>query len=175
VNLPSLSRVLYVIDEFQQRASDVTAEHGDAEFFIVGTAATGDGHVMLTIADTITSERHSITVPRTEAHAAGNTLRFAARSFRYVQDLASKSWMSVSGRHWGGQPFKIRMREPPELDFPSEKPTLMPKLLSLHLEELGYSVAQLASMLVMHEDELMSFYDIRPNPPNGRPRLRIVS
>jgi hypothetical protein len=37
---------------------------------------------MLTMVNTITLERHSITMPRTEAHAAGNTLRFAARSLR---------------------------------------------------------------------------------------------
>jgi hypothetical protein len=41
-----------------------------------------DGHVMVAMVNEITSERHSITMPRTEAHAAGNTLRFAARSVR---------------------------------------------------------------------------------------------
>jgi hypothetical protein len=41
-----------------------------------------DGHVMLTMVNTITHERHSITMPRREAHAAGLTLRFAARSAR---------------------------------------------------------------------------------------------
>jgi hypothetical protein len=41
-----------------------------------------DGSVMLTMINTITHERHSITMRCTEAHAAGNTLRFAARSVR---------------------------------------------------------------------------------------------
>jgi len=41
-----------------------------------------DGHVMVAMVNEITSERHSIAMPRTEAHAAGNTLRFAARSVR---------------------------------------------------------------------------------------------
>jgi hypothetical protein len=60
---------------------------GIAEFHAQGRhkliiAELPDGHVMLTMVDTITSARHSITMPRTEAHAAGNTLRFAARSVR---------------------------------------------------------------------------------------------
>lgn len=68
------------------------------------------------------------------------------------------------------------VREPAELDLPIEGPTLMPKLISLHLERLGYSVAELAAMLVVHQPELMSLYDIAdPNAPTGRPKLRIVS
>ena len=41
-----------------------------------------DGRVMLTMVNTITGERHSIIMRRTEAHVAGTTLRFAARSVR---------------------------------------------------------------------------------------------
>jgi hypothetical protein len=41
-----------------------------------------EGDVMLTIVNTITHERHSITMRRTEAHAAALILRFAARSLR---------------------------------------------------------------------------------------------
>lgn len=72
--------------------------------------------------------------------------------------------------------FKIRLREPPELDFPAEQPTLMPRLISLHLEQLGYSVAELAVLLLMHEEELTAFHNISdPKIPPGRPRLRLVS
>ncbi len=71
---------------------------------------------------------------------------------------------------------KIRLREPPELDFPIEQPSLMPKLISLHLEQLGYSTAELQKLLAMYEEELSDFHDLRgPNIPPGRPRLRIVS
>ena len=60
---------------------------GIAEFLADGPykliiAELPDGHVMLTIADTINGERWSVTLWCTEAHAAGNTLRFAARSVR---------------------------------------------------------------------------------------------
>lgn len=96
-------------------------------------------------------------------------LLYRAKQLGFVNESQSRYlWQQFSAH-------KIRMREPPELDFPVERPTLMPKLLSLHLTELGYSVAELSSMLFMHEQELMSFHDIREQSPNGRPRLRIVS
>ena len=64
---------------------------GIAEFLAEGSdklivAELPDGHVMLTMVNTITHERHSITMRRTEAHAAGLTIRFAARSVREVDE-----------------------------------------------------------------------------------------
>jgi Zn-dependent peptidase ImmA (M78 family) len=71
---------------------------------------------------------------------------------------------------------RIRLREPPELDFPVEKPTLMQKLISLHINELGYSLSDLKKLLAMHEDELVTFHDIKdPSATPGRPNLRVVS
>ena len=56
------------------------------------------------------------------------------------------------------------------------QPTLMPKLLSLHLEQLGYSLAELQSLLSMYEDELVEFHNLASaTRPPGRPKLRIVS
>jgi hypothetical protein len=60
---------------------------GIAEFLAEGPeqliiAELGNGDVLLTIVNTITHERHSITMRHTEAHAAGLILRFAARSLR---------------------------------------------------------------------------------------------
>jgi Zn-dependent peptidase ImmA (M78 family)/transcriptional regulator with XRE-family HTH domain len=69
----------------------------------------------------------------------------------------------------------IRLREPPELDLPPEKPTLMPKLISLHINELGYSISDLSKALAMNEDELVIFHDIRGSDSTPRPHLRIVS
>ena len=53
---------------------------GIAEFLADGSdkliiAELPDGSVMLTMVNTIMSERRSITMPRTEAHAAGNRSR----------------------------------------------------------------------------------------------------
>jgi hypothetical protein len=60
---------------------------GIAEFLAEGPekliiAELPEGDVMLTIVNTITHERHSLALRRTEAHAAALILRFAARSFR---------------------------------------------------------------------------------------------
>jgi Zn-dependent peptidase ImmA (M78 family)/transcriptional regulator with XRE-family HTH domain len=96
-------------------------------------------------------------------------LLYRAKQLEFVNDNQTRYLWQQFTAH------KIRMREPPELDFPSEKPTLLPKLLSLHLEELGYSISELASMLFIREEELTLLYGLRPNPPNGRPQLRVVS
>lgn len=71
---------------------------------------------------------------------------------------------------------KIRLREPPELDFPPELPELMPKLLSLHIHHLGYTLADMSSLLGMYEGELVDFYKLTDvKGPPGRPTLRVVS
>jgi hypothetical protein len=41
---------------------------------------------------------------------------------------------------------RIKMREPPELDFAPEGPCTLGDLVSLHIDDLGYSVADLARM-----------------------------
>ncbi|MDH5753445.1 MAG: ImmA/IrrE family metallo-endopeptidase, partial [Deltaproteobacteria bacterium] len=70
---------------------------------------------------------------------------------------------------------KIKMREPPELDITPEEPTMMPKLLRLHLDELGYSLLDLAEMVKMFEDELIDFQRISTiTTESGRPRLRVI-
>jgi Zn-dependent peptidase ImmA (M78 family)/DNA-binding XRE family transcriptional regulator len=72
---------------------------------------------------------------------------------------------------------KIRGREPPELDFPREEPTILSTLLRMHLDNLGYSVADLARVLSMKVEELPEFYDLteavetKPTRPHG---LRII-
>jgi hypothetical protein len=60
---------------------------GIAEFLAEGSgkliiAELPDGNGMITVANTITGERHSLTMPRREAHAASFTLRVASRSVR---------------------------------------------------------------------------------------------
>lgn len=77
-------------------------------------------------------------------------------------------WQQFSMRH-------IRHREPPELDFPIEVPRAAPELFRLHLEELGYSLAELAAMLHMQPGELTEFYGLKTGDgPGISPRLRVV-
>ncbi|WP_400768746.1 helix-turn-helix domain-containing protein [Methylosinus sporium] len=70
----------------------------------------------------------------------------------------------------------IRLREPPELDFPREQPKILSDLLSLHMNELGYSITDLADVMHMHEDEVAQIYSIQlPGKDQGRSgHLRIV-
>jgi hypothetical protein len=68
---------------------------------------------------------------------------------------------------------KIRMREPPELDFAPEQPSLLSKLILLHMEDLEYTLQDLAAIAVMHEDEVAKLYGL--NAPERKPHLRLVS
>jgi len=97
-------------------------------------------------------------------------LLFRAKQLGYVNDNQARYLWQQFSTH------KIRLREPPELDFPAEQPTLMPRLLSLHLDDLGYSLADMRKLLAMHEAELISFHKLNSvKGPTGRPPLRVVS
>ncbi len=68
----------------------------------------------------------------------------------------------------------IRLREPPELDFPIETPTVLPDLIKAHLEQLGYSIADLASLLHIQSHELSSLYGVGRAPEAKAAHLRII-
>jgi Zn-dependent peptidase ImmA (M78 family)/transcriptional regulator with XRE-family HTH domain len=57
-----------------------------------------------------------------------------------------------------------RRREPAELDFAKDKPTLMQEMIELHTEDLGYSAQDLANMLRLEEREATSLYAGAPRP-----------
>lgn len=99
-------------------------------------------------------------------------------SLVFAADRAGKITPSQKNYLW--QQFSmagIRIAEPPELDFPPERPSLVSTLLRAHTENLGYTLAELSKLLVMTEVELPEFYDMtellgtRPDRPKG---LRIV-
>ena len=69
---------------------------------------------------------------------------------------------------------KIRFREPPEVDFAHEEPGLLPTILKLHLEQLGYSVAELTTALHIQEPELRRMYGLLGNSVQDG-HLRVVS
>ena len=71
---------------------------------------------------------------------------------------------------------KIRLREPPELDFPAEQPHTVSDLVALHINDMGYTLADLSKMLKMNEVEVAKTYDI-DLPGDGKARgshLRII-
>ena len=65
-----------------------------------------------------------------------------------------------------------RRSEPPELDFPAEEPNVLPELIRVHVEELGYQIEDLCSVLHVFEDDLRRIHPL-PNSPGG-PNLRLV-
>jgi len=62
----------------------------------------------------------------------------------------------------------FRMREPAELDIPIEDGTLFAELMSTFREDLGYSRADLSTLLTVHEHELW------PQESQNTSRLRLV-
>jgi Zn-dependent peptidase ImmA (M78 family) len=69
---------------------------------------------------------------------------------------------------------KIRQSEPPELDFPSEKGTVLPELIDAHISQLGYSISDLAGMMHLQPRELSSLYGLSIVPKTQPVHLRIV-
>jgi Zn-dependent peptidase ImmA (M78 family) len=71
---------------------------------------------------------------------------------------------------------KYRLREPPELDFAPEEPRTLSDLISLHLEDLVYSLSDLAKIVRVHETEFARTYSITLLAEKaGKPaHLRIV-
>ncbi|HML29737.1 MAG TPA: XRE family transcriptional regulator [Hyphomicrobium sp.] len=79
-------------------------------------------------------------------------------------------WQQISARGW-------RLREPPELDFPQEDPSVLRSMIKAHLSVLGYSLAELSKIVPLREEDFVSMYGLDVDAPAKRatPKLRIVS
>jgi Zn-dependent peptidase ImmA (M78 family) len=60
-------------------------------------------------------------------------------------------WKKLSALGW-------RTREPQETDFPYEEPTVFPKLLRLHSEDLEYDLVGLQALLHTSTEDLLHIY-----------------
>ncbi len=69
---------------------------------------------------------------------------------------------------------RMRLREPPQLDFPVEGPSVISRMIALHLDTFGYSTADFAKMLHVHERQLREFYDLNTKGAVPGLRLRVV-
>lgn len=69
---------------------------------------------------------------------------------------------------------RMRLREPPELDFPPEKPAVVSRMVRFHLDTFGYSTSEFAELLHVHEHQLSEFYDLTAHPVVQGMRLRLV-
>lgn len=67
--------------------------------------------------------------------------------------------------------YGYRRREPAELDFAPETPSVVSELFRAHLEDLGYDVMDMKSMLHTSTDDLWRLYGIRNEQSNGHLRL----
>src|SRR5262249_41681556 len=95
---------------------------------------------------------------------AMQALLMRATALEFVsRNQAQYLWKQISAR-------RLRLREPPELDFPPEKPTVVETMLRVHRDALGYSNADLAHLLHFRELELSQFY-VTAGPDK---RLRIA-
>lgn len=77
-------------------------------------------------------------------------------------------WQQISSRGW-------RLREPVSLDFMIEQPTVLPSIINAHLEELGFSISELARLSRISETDFLEFYGPLRDQQPTRPRLRIVN
>ena len=77
-------------------------------------------------------------------------------------------WKQMSARGY-------RLREPPELDFPRETPTVINSLLRVHREGLGYAPSELADLLHVGIHDMQTLYaGENKGNESGRPKLTIV-
>lgn len=82
-------------------------------------------------------------------------------------DEATKMWINF-------QPY--RKREPEEFDFSRESPKLARRLIDTHVNDLGYSIAELSDAARTSVPEFSEMHSLVPQPiMPERPRLRVVS
>lgn len=84
-----------------------------------------------------------------------------------TSNQAQYLWKQMSARGY-------RLREPPELDFPHEVPTVVDSLFRVHREGLGYSLEDLARFFCVHEHELSELYSLGKSEEPRRPRITIL-
>ncbi len=103
-----------------------------------------------------------------EWRASMQSLLMRAKALGCVSDTQNRYlWQQISARGW-------RMREPAALDFEPEAPTVLPSIISAHLNDLGYSIQELAHVVRLTPAEFASLYQVDIEDKPERPRLRIV-
>jgi Zn-dependent peptidase ImmA (M78 family)/transcriptional regulator with XRE-family HTH domain len=102
-----------------------------------------------------------------EWRVAMQALLMRAKALGYLSDNQSRYlWQQISSRGW-------RMREPSELDFAHERPTVLNAIIKAHLSDLGYTITELTRLVPLHESEFSKMYDLADDVPS-KPRLRLV-
>ncbi|MCB9994238.1 MAG: XRE family transcriptional regulator [Hyphomicrobiaceae bacterium] len=96
-------------------------------------------------------------------------LLMSAQSLKCVTaNQARYLWQQISSRGW-------RTREPASLDFPFDRPTVLPTILRSHIDDLGFDVSELISISRVKATDFHELYgDFEVQEPT-RPRLRIIN
>jgi Zn-dependent peptidase ImmA (M78 family) len=124
--------------------------------------------------DILKSFRGKITLPRLAAlkpvwKISIQALLMRAKSVESITYNQSRYlWMQINK-------YKIKFREPPELDIPKEEPSILHDVFKTHLNELGYSLEEIAQALYINKSELCQMYQLSNSSFPTRPKLRLVS
>lgn len=72
--------------------------------------------------------------------------------------------------------MRIKLLEPPELDFPTEEPGVLAKMVNVHLNAFGYTENELAALFHIHQHTLREMYAVKKLPAiqNGTAKLRVI-
>lgn len=103
-----------------------------------------------------------------EWRVAMQALLVRATTLKFVtSNQARYLWQQISARGW-------RLREPAELDFAPEIPSVLPSIVKSHLSSLGYTMDELTAMMRVYEPEFVEMYGSWGAPNPSGPRLKIV-
>jgi Zn-dependent peptidase ImmA (M78 family) len=95
-------------------------------------------------------------------------LLMRAKSLGVIDENQSRYlWQQISARGW-------RLREPPELDFPHERPTVLGSIIKTLHTSGGYSLSDLSNLVPMYEHQFVKMFGPLDDEGPQRPRLRIV-
>lgn len=102
-----------------------------------------------------------------EWKVAMQALLMRATALGFVtKNQAQYLWKQINAR-------RLRLREPPELDFEHERPTVIGTMLRVHMDALQYSPSELCSLLHIQRDDLQTLYRLA-EPSQPRPRFTVM-
>ncbi|MGC8519592.1 MAG: XRE family transcriptional regulator [Steroidobacteraceae bacterium] len=104
---------------------------------------------------------------KTEWRVSMQSVLMRAKSLGFLSQTQEQYlWRQISARGY-------RLREPPELDFPAEKATVIESLLQVHRDALGYSDQELARFLHLFEADIRQQYHLTSRKAE-RPKIAVV-
>ena len=105
-----------------------------------------------------------------EWHMSMQAILMAAKSARIITENQAKYlFIQISQKGW-------RTKEPAELDFPNDLPTVLPDIIKIHRVDLGLRLIDILKITRLNKSEFERLYGPFENSPQpSRPRLRIVN